>query len=678
MVTLLRLMTGEEWHLVMEACRLAPPHCAPEAGACGTNLAHFYFPSFVVLVTLVLLNLICAVILENFTERRDKYEEQPAQLNKKHLESFLKAWHQVEPSGTGYIRWSALYRLLRAIPPPLGVGPSAKHREVRAAIIKLRIPTYDDLVVHYREVLHAITRQLGDVQMPEGSYAAQQLEKLARESLPQHQRSAHAMLHEVLAALVLQRMWRQRRFRRIVLAAAKMHRRGCDNIIDLHDDESFNLVKQDDRERRSSGAFLEDIDASSAYALLAPAVDHSRDETPVRTSVPALFQAWQDKKLPGIQQAELRSVAPLGRGTFGTVELVWHEETQMPFCLKRMEKLRVVALDQTQNAISELELLRVLEHPFIPRLNACFDEPDSVSLLLEVALGGELTSVIARGTGHGAVGISNESARFYCANILSALAYLHRQKIIHRDVKPENVVLDHTGYLKLVDYGYAKQLRTSASRTWTLCGTPQYMAPELITCVGHGLATDWWSLGILTYEMLTGSVPFDGKDVMRVYKRVLNSKVSYPTRVKAAAKDFIRKLLVADPSKRLGSKRSSTSVQVASHPFLKTMSMDAIEKRQLLPPQKPKLSGPEDASNFTVLADMPFEEDRTNEQWAVAHDRGGAARADYEALAEAYGDRQRFASVRGHVSLVRIPSTAPLVRNCTKASFKGARRSKAS
>jgi len=343
----------------------------------------------------------------------------------------------------------------------------------------------------------------------------------------------------------------------------------------------------------------------------------------------------QGSKMPAIGRVGLHPVAPLGRGTFGTVELVWHEETQMPFCLKRIQKLKVVALKQTERTISELELMRTFEHPFIPRFAASFDEPDCVSLLLEVALGGELTSVIARS---GGLGISHESARFYCANILSALAYLHRQKIIHRDVKPENVVLDHTGYVKLVDYGYAKQLKTSTSRTWTLCGTPQYMAPEVITSAGHGLAIDYWALGILTHEMLTGSVPFDADDAMRIYKAVLKGKVSFPKRLKQSAKDFVSKLLTVDATKRLGSQRGASAVEVAVQPFLKSLSIDALERRLLPAPHVPKVAGPKDASNFDAISDESSTEDWTHERWAWAHDRLGRARAGYEALAEAFGD----------------------------------------
>jgi len=214
MRTLARAMTGEEWHVIMQGCRIEPPLCSYELKDCGTHFAIAYFVSFVILVTLVMLNLFVAVILENFSDRKTGEEEESTTLRKSHVDAFLKAWRQVATNASGYMRWSSLHRLFRAIPPPLGAGHMATNSEVRARVAKLRIPYHDGGVVYYREVLLALTTALAGVEMPEGSMAARDLERLTLSALPSKQRatSAFCMLNEQLAAIQLQRAWRVKRF----------------------------------------------------------------------------------------------------------------------------------------------------------------------------------------------------------------------------------------------------------------------------------------------------------------------------------------------------------------------------------------------------------------------------------------------------------------------------------
>lgn len=173
-------------------------------------------------------------------------------------------------------------------------------------------------------------------------------------------------------------------------------------------------------------------------------------------------------------------------------------------------------------------------------------------------------------------------------SVVSALLYLHGRLLIYRDIKPENIVLDAEGHVKLVDFAFAKQLASAADRAWTLCGTPQYLAPEVITSQGHSFPYDWWAVGILTFEVLTGYAPFgdESGDAMKIYKQILDNKVVYPRRVPKAPRDMIDQLLVADPTQRLGSSVRRGG-DVAQHPFLRSLSLADLERRAVKPPHVP-------------------------------------------------------------------------------------------
>jgi len=176
--------------------------------------------------------------------------------------------------------------------------------------------------------------------------------------------------------------------------------------------------------------------------------------------------------------------------------------------------------------------------------------------------------------------------------------YLHGLHIAYRDLKPETVELDASGYPRLADFACAKLMRTS--RTWTLCGTPQYLAPEVVTSQGHGMAVDWWSLGVLLYEMLVGQPPFCADSEMLLYKQIMANKVGYPKGMNGTAKDLIAALLVSDPAKRLGGKGEQA---VAKHAYLRVRSWAALERRAFTPPYVPSLSCDDDVSLCESTAD---------------------------------------------------------------------------
>ena len=284
----------------------------------------------------------------------------------------------------------------------------------------------------------------------------------------------------------------------------------------------------------------------------------------------------------------------LGVGTFGTVKLVVAAENKEAYALKCMRKQKVYEMGQVEHTVSECRLLSECEHPFIVRLVRLFEDAASLYLLLELTLGGELFSVL-----RAEKCFPERRCCFYSAMIVAAFEYLHSLKIVYRDLKPENLLVDADGYLKVVDFGFAKRVE---DRTWTVCGTPEYMAPEIILNKGHGKAVDWWTVGILLYELFIGYPPFEGNDAMDLYKKIVAGDVKYPKKITPSGQDLIRQLLMQDQKNRLGSAKGGAE-DVKRHAFYKKLSWQSLLAKKIEAPFKPKISSMLDTSNFEEFDD---------------------------------------------------------------------------
>ncbi|XP_042225306.1 cAMP-dependent protein kinase catalytic subunit 3-like isoform X2 [Homarus americanus] len=249
----------------------------------------------------------------------------------------------------------------------------------------------------------------------------------------------------------------------------------------------------------------------------------------------------------------------------------------------------VIRLKQIEHVKNEKNILRLVTHPFIIDMYWHYRDDRFLYMLFEYVCGGELFAYL-RNAGK----FPMTTASFYASEIVSALEYLHSLSVVYRDLKPENLLLDRDGHLKITDFGFAKKL---TDRTWTLCGTPEYLAPEIIQSKGHNKAVDWWALGILIYEMLAGYPPFFDDNPFGIYEKILGGRVEWPRHLDAAAKDLIKKLLTQDRTKRLGNMKNGAD-DVKRHRFFKNIDWEDVYQKKLKPPIVPKVNYEGDTRNF--------------------------------------------------------------------------------
>ncbi|XP_065888744.1 cAMP-dependent protein kinase catalytic subunit PRKX-like [Dysidea avara] len=289
---------------------------------------------------------------------------------------------------------------------------------------------------------------------------------------------------------------------------------------------------------------------------------------------------------------QLEIMATIGTGTFGRVILVRDNPTSKFYALKVMNISEVIKLQQVQHVNSEKEILSHISHPFIVNLNWTHHDNRFLYMLLDFVIGGELFAYL-----RAAQRFTNDMAVFYSSEIVMALDYLHSLNIIYRDLKPENILIDGDGHIRITDFGFSKRLEDKRKLTYTLCGTPEYLAPEIIQGRGHGKAVDWWALGILIFEMLVGYPPFFDEHPFRIYEKILSDRPDFPRHLESPAKDIVKRLLTHDTTKRLGCMRNGID-DVKTHKWFKCLDWDAAFQRKLKPPIIPQVRHPGDTCNF--------------------------------------------------------------------------------
>ncbi|TGJ84282.1 hypothetical protein E0Z10_g4475 [Xylaria hypoxylon] len=281
----------------------------------------------------------------------------------------------------------------------------------------------------------------------------------------------------------------------------------------------------------------------------------------------------------------------LGTGSFGRVHLVQSKHNQRFYAVKVLKKAQVVKMKQVEHTNDERRMLGEVKHPFLITLWGTFQDPRNLYMVMDFVEGGELFSLL-RKSGR----FPNPVAKFYAAEVTLALEYLHSRNIIYRDLKPENLLLDRHGHLKITDFGFAKRV---PDKTWTLCGTPDYLAPEVVSNKGYNKSVDWWSLGILIYEMLCGYTPFwDSGSPMKIYENILRGKVKYPAYVHPDAQELLERLITPDLTKRLGNLYGGPQ-DVKDHPWFAEVTWDRLSRKDIDAPYTPPVkAGSGDASQF--------------------------------------------------------------------------------
>ncbi len=278
-----------------------------------------------------------------------------------------------------------------------------------------------------------------------------------------------------------------------------------------------------------------------------------------------------------------------GTGSFSRVRLARYTVTNEFVALKIVKKDAVMRLKQIQHVKSEKEILRGVSHPFVVNLHGTFKDPHRLYFILEYIPGGEFFSYIRRMSR-----LPESSAVFYTSQIVLILEYLHSYRIAYRDLKPENLLLSSDGYLKLTDFGFAKVVR---DYTYTLCGTPEYIAPEILLNQGHSTAVDWWSLGILVYEMLCGYPPFIAETTLGIYQKIVAGKLYLPRILSKDARSLIKNLLTSDLTKRWGNLSAGVD-DIRKCDWLRKVEWDRIMAKEVGPPFIPPVSS--NTSNFEV------------------------------------------------------------------------------
>ena len=322
----------------------------------------------------------------------------------------------------------------------------------------------------------------------------------------------------------------------------------------------------------------------------------------------------------------------IGNGAYGKVYLGIEKQTKKLYAIKIQQKHLLMLQNQVEHAYYEFDILKLISginnnknnstnkirnDPF-SLIHHFFQDSKFIYFILDYVPGGELFTLMRKD-----IKFSVQNARFYIAQIIDALDILHKNKIIYRDLKPENLLLDSDGYLKLVDFGVAKIIE---DKTNTLAGTPTYMAPEIVKKEDYSFEVDWWSLGILTYEMTVGLDPWDENDPMKIYEKIKKGIIYFPKNMDKKLKNFIQHLLIGDPKKRMGvftieeqkekendnimnkismndNKKEIKKINIYDHIYVKNYPWKELRNKGLIPFYTPKIKKKDDASNFKEYLD---------------------------------------------------------------------------
>jgi len=304
-----------------------------------------------------------------------------------------------------------------------------------------------------------------------------------------------------------------------------------------------------------------------------------------------------------VSLADFDLIKVIGRGSYAKVLMVELKSTKRIYAMKVIKKELVTDDEDIDWVQTEKHVFETASnHPFLVGLHSCFQTSSRLFFVIEFVRGGDLMFHMQRQRR-----LPEEHARFYSAEICLALNYLHQRGIIYRDLKLDNVLLDHEGHIKLTDYGMCKEGIRTGDTTSTFCGTPNYIAPEILRAEDYSFSVDWWALGVLLYEMLAGRSPFDivgasdnpdqnTEDYL--FQVILEKTIRIPRSLSVKAASILKGFLNKNPADRLGCNREGGFMEIMAHPFFKTIEWELLEQKQIPPPYRPRLENDKDLTNF--------------------------------------------------------------------------------
>ncbi|XP_024120560.1 serine/threonine-protein kinase N2 [Oryzias melastigma] len=319
---------------------------------------------------------------------------------------------------------------------------------------------------------------------------------------------------------------------------------------------------------------------------------------------PSLSKRLKPKKEPSVrlspekdgelQMEDFQCISVLGRGHFGKVLLAEYKKSGKLYAIKALKKADIVTRDEIDSLMCEKRIFEAInrsQHPFLVNLHGCFQTADHVCFVMAYSSGGDLMKHIHTNI------FSQKQTWFYSSCVLLGLEFLHQNKIVYRDLKLDNLLMDADGFVRIADFGLCKEGMGHGDRTSTFCGTPEFLAPEVLIDNSYTRCVDWWELGVLIYEMLLGECPFPGDDEEEVFDSIVNDDVRYPANLSKDATSLIQQLLQKDPKLRLGAGEEDAS-EIKRHIFFQGMDWDALLAKKLKPPFLPVIRAPQDVSNF--------------------------------------------------------------------------------
>merc|ERR1719511_76534 len=332
-----------------------------------------------------------------------------------------------------------------------------------------------------------------------------------------------------------------------------------------------------------------------------PAPELTND--PVHVEAEEQGGAGSQQKSNMVSLADFDLIKVIGRGSYAKVLMVELKSTKRIYAMKVIKKELVTDDEDIDWVQTEKHVFETASnHPFLVGLHSCFQTASRLFFVIEFVRGGDLMFHMQRQRR-----LPEEHARFYSAEICLALNYLHERGIIYRDLKLDNVLLDHEGHIKLTDYGMCKEGIRPGDTTSTFCGTPNYIAPEILRAEDYSFSVDWWALGVLLYEMLAGRSPFDivgatdnpdqnTEDYL--FQAILEETIRIPRSLSVKAASILKGFLNKNPADRLGCHRDSGFGEIMNHPFFKTIEWAMLEQKQIPPPYRPRLENERDLANF--------------------------------------------------------------------------------